>query len=162
MLSEMICNYEIFENGIVLNKNKTVKKWSANGRGYLISRINFFGRWITISQHCLVARAFLGDRPDGFEVNHKDNNKHNNAASNLEYLSKRDNRLQMYKDGRDVKGTRNANCKYTEDQIHDVCSMLEDDFTARTILDDTGVCTSTISKIRRRQQWGCIAEAYSF
>ena len=159
---EYICGYKVLEDGTVLNKNGTVKKWSGNGRGYLISRINFFGRWITIAQHTMVTRAFLGDRPDGWELNHKDNNKHNNALSNLEYLSKEDNRLQMYADGRNAKGTNNANCKYTEEQIAYVCCMLQGGFSYNIITNDTGVSKDTIGKIKRKQQWKDISEGYSF
>jgi len=41
--------------------------------------------------HHLVAEAFIGDRPDGCVINHKDCNRQNNAADNLEYISQADN-----------------------------------------------------------------------
>jgi hypothetical protein len=41
--------------------------------------------------HHLVAAAFLGPKPDGAEVNHKDCDKTNNALSNLEYVSRGEN-----------------------------------------------------------------------
>src|SRR5690349_10146054 len=41
--------------------------------------------------HVLVARAFLGARPPDREVNHKDGNKANCAASNLEYVTHGEN-----------------------------------------------------------------------
>ena len=44
-----------------------------------------------VEVHTLVAGAFLGPRPKGQEVNHKDGNKQNNVATNLEYLTHRDN-----------------------------------------------------------------------
>lgn len=44
--------------------------------------------------HDLVARAFLGPRPDGAEVLHKDGSRDNNAASNLEYGTRSKNATQ--------------------------------------------------------------------
>lgn len=41
--------------------------------------------------HHLVAEAFLGPKPDGAEVNHKDCDKTNNALANLEYVSRDEN-----------------------------------------------------------------------
>jgi hypothetical protein len=41
--------------------------------------------------HSLIAQAFLGDRPDGFEVDHIDGKKDNNNPSNLRYVTKSQN-----------------------------------------------------------------------
>ncbi len=37
--------------------------------------------------HCLVAASFIGPRPEGHQVNHKDGDKSNNQLSNLEYVT---------------------------------------------------------------------------
>ncbi len=37
--------------------------------------------------HCLVMEAFVGDRPKGMVINHKDGDKQNNELRNLEYIS---------------------------------------------------------------------------
>lgn len=54
---------------------------------YLSVRIDNRTRYV----HQLVALSFLGPRPDGMQVNHKDTNKFNNAATNLEYVTQQKN-----------------------------------------------------------------------
>lgn len=41
--------------------------------------------------HILVAMAFIGDRPEGMEIDHIDRNKLNNNIANLRYVSKSEN-----------------------------------------------------------------------
>ena len=41
--------------------------------------------------HHIVAEAFIGPRPDGHIVNHRDCNKFNNSKSNLEYVTRAEN-----------------------------------------------------------------------
>lgn len=71
-----------------------------DGNGYLNVTLCFDGRRVTRGIHQLVAVAFLGDRPDGKEVNHKDSNKLNNRAENLEYVTKRQNMDHAIRAGR--------------------------------------------------------------
>ena len=37
--------------------------------------------------HRLMALCFMGVRPEGYQVNHKDGNKSNNCINNLEYVT---------------------------------------------------------------------------
>jgi hypothetical protein len=41
----------------------------------------------------LVGLAFIGPKPTGLQINHKDGNKTNNRSDNLEYCTAQENRL---------------------------------------------------------------------
>lgn len=49
------------------------------------------GKQVKVYLHQIVADAFHGPCPDGMEINHRDLDKGNNRASNLEYLTRRQN-----------------------------------------------------------------------
>jgi len=59
--------------------------------GYLIAHLHLNNKRKAFLVHRLVAEAFVG-APSG-EVNHKDGNKKNNLAVNLEWLSSKENHL---------------------------------------------------------------------
>lgn len=59
---------------------------------YLSVGVTIGGKRRTKRVHALVAEAFLGPRPPGAEVNHKDCNRLNNRAVNLEWTTRAANR----------------------------------------------------------------------
>lgn len=71
--------------------------------------------------HSLVAKSFLGKCPLNCEINHKDGNKFNNHADNLEYISHRENMLHAYKKGLiNNKGSNHGCAKLTEKQVIEI------------------------------------------
>lgn len=73
-------------NGTCTWSGRIIKpKFEKTGYARVSLSINNNRRSITI--HCAVAVAFLGPRPIGMEVNHKDGDKKNNRSRNLEYVS---------------------------------------------------------------------------
>ena len=59
-----------------------------NNHGYLtVTLSNQKRRYV----HHLVAEAFIGERPDGNQINHIDGDKQHNGASNLEYVTPKAN-----------------------------------------------------------------------
>lgn len=75
--------YWISSSGLLLNKDGKLLKYRDNGKGYV--SINIGNK--TYYQHRLVAQTFIPN-PFGLpEVNHLDEVKTNNVASNLEWCS---------------------------------------------------------------------------
>lgn len=86
-------NYSVTEDGRVFNhlsdKWATITKLSTFGyKG--VSLVNSEGRR-SFAVHRLVAQAFIPNFKNKPEVNHKDHNKINNHASNLEWCTRREN-----------------------------------------------------------------------
>lgn len=67
-----------------------------SSRGYDVLYIRGF----CYSVHRLVARAFCKGYEDGKEVNHKDFNKQNNRAENLEWVTHMENMQHAWQNGR--------------------------------------------------------------
>lgn len=72
-------------------KNKVMKQ-SANTKGYLQCGLMQNGKQLTQRVHRIVAMAFLPNPYNYPQVNHKDENKTNNRADNLEWCSEDYNR----------------------------------------------------------------------
>lgn len=73
-----------------------IKQFFFNGknsksRGYKKITITRDGKHTSFRVHTLVAQAFLGKKPDGYSINHKDMNKANNRIDNLEYVTQKQN-----------------------------------------------------------------------
>ena len=109
----------------------------------------------------LVATAFLGPRPDGHEVNHKDGNKQNNSVTNLEWVTHKENvqhALQLgLRNPADWSGEKHGMAKLTEDAVRAILATPRGE-TGRAngtnaLATKYGVCTDTIRLIRRRAIW---------
>ncbi len=66
-----------------------------NTTGYL--RVNINHKFIPIAH--LVIKAFIGERPDGYHIDHIDRNRHNNRSDNLRYCSPAANTLNRSEKG---------------------------------------------------------------
>jgi hypothetical protein len=64
--------------------------------GYPRVRLSRNGIQLDINVHILVAAAFIGPCPEGKEVNHKNLNRANNRAGNLEYSTHQENIQHSY------------------------------------------------------------------
>lgn len=100
--------------------------------------------------HCLVALAFLGARPVGMEINHKDGNTRNNALSNLEYCTPKENGEHSRRVLRRNVGESHRNAKLTVEKVH----MIRDSkLRASALALALGVSESTVRDVITRRTW---------
>lgn len=110
----------------------------------------------TKAVHILVADAFLEPRPfNGAEVNHKDGNKSDPRADNLEWTTSSGNKLHAYRHGLNcAKGERNGQAKLTAAQVEDIRARS----TGRrgeqaAFAREFGVSSTTIRDVIVRRCW---------
>ena len=81
-------NYEISNDGNVRNiKRKVNITLAKNNSGYFRWRRNLNGKVKHEFVHRSIWKAFNGDIPEGYTINHIDCNKENNNLDNLECIS---------------------------------------------------------------------------
>lgn len=85
--------YEISEDGEILRNIRTRKprKFYKNDNGYYCVSVTIRGFKKTLYVAALVAEAFLGVKPIGFQIDHIDRDKNNNHCKNLRYVLPADN-----------------------------------------------------------------------
>jgi hypothetical protein len=97
MVKELVINgtptkYRITSSGDVLCNGKTMATYHCR-KGYRRIKLIVNGERKAYNVARVVAATFLGIAPDGMQVNHKDRNKQNDNAANLEYVTNTQNTI---------------------------------------------------------------------
>lgn len=91
---EELSKYECDEKGLIYRKgsNQPLRAFD-DMRGYLaVVLMSNDGRVkLRCKVHNIIAESFIGPRPAGAIIEHKNLNKHDNRVVNLEYISQREN-----------------------------------------------------------------------
>lgn len=90
--------------------------------GYMRVSLSDNKRSVSILVHKLVAHCFIGDIPNGYHINHKDFNTHNNNVLNLEIVTREQN-IKHYQDNlleKMNKGEVVSNYRFSKNQIIDI------------------------------------------
>lgn len=89
----------IYPNGSIHHWKGRELKLQLHNQGYLFIQLHFNSQFKQFLVHRLVAMAFISNPDNLPQVNHKDGNKHNNNASNLEWCSDQYNVQHAYYNG---------------------------------------------------------------
>lgn len=109
-------NYEASDSGLIRNAKtgRQVKQYVGKD-GYLRTQIAGKTRLV----HRLIALAFVAADPGKDFVNHKDGDKRNNRADNLEWVTRSGNMFHAYAHGlkNPPKGESNGRSKLSSDDV---------------------------------------------
>lgn len=148
--------YWVSDAGQVRSPRKTLSSRSHNGRGYPHVCIYYDdGRRVLSQVHRLVASAFC-DNPHGHEVvNHRDGNKSNNRATNLEWCTHRDNREHAIATGlaSRMDGEHNPRCVLNEMQVRVIRRCIDLGLPGPYIANAFGVSNFAVYAIKHGRTW---------
>lgn len=142
-IKHRLYNLQVGDDGSVVGPSGRVLKPRLTNCGYLSVAVYICGKQKALTIHRLVAECFVPGRAD--TVNHKDGNKKNNCAENLEWCSRSENSRHAIRMGLFVpkrpsaewiakaqergtaraasgvhKGINNGMAKLTEDQVREI------------------------------------------
>ena len=142
-------DYTITEQGDVINNRWGGRKVKPqpNGKGYM--RVHIAGKMYFV--HRLVAEKYVPNPDNLPQVNHKDGNKTNNNASNLEWVSNIDNRKHALENGLHIHGEKCPWAKLTKADVDYIREHTE--FSSRKIASMFNVNAGNIRAIRRWEIW---------
>lgn len=93
--------------------------------------------------HKLVMEAFVGARPENYDICHNDGNPKNNKLENLRYDTRRNNNIDVFKHGRTM-GTS----KLSLEEVKEIKKLLAKGHMAQAaIAQQFDVSATTLSKI---------------
>ena len=147
-------NYIVFPSGDILNMYGEKIVGCVNRSGYVQGIIN--GK--TTSFHRIIAKAFVPNPNNYEQVNHKDGNKTNNNADNLEWCTRSENLIHAYKLGLEkrVTGERHHSHKLTNEAVVYIKTHYkkrDKQFGAVPLGKKYGVDRTTISAVARGKTW---------
>lgn len=126
--------------------------------GYPLVVLTINGKGKREAVHRLVASAFLGEKPPGTEINHKDANKTNNRPENLEYITHRENMIHASLNGcfGDRRGEKGPSSVLTERDVLRIRELYEDGVIKAELSRQFKVGYTTITNVVRRVTWSHI------
>ena len=142
-------DYIITREGKIISKKRGDKevKPQPNGKGYL--RVHIAGKMYFV--HRLVAEKYVPNPDNKPQVNHKDGNKLNNNADNLEWVTNQENRDHAMKNGLHLQGEACSWTKLTKKAVQFIREHTE--YSSRELTEMFGVSDSYIRAIRRNKSW---------
>lgn len=116
--------YQASKNGLIKHRKKDKPLLPGNqSSGYHNVRLPVGGKFKSVLVHRLIMLAFVGERPAGMEINHKNGIRTDNRLENLEYITHSENILysmHILKTMRSHPGMTSIQSKLTDDIVREI------------------------------------------
>lgn len=152
--------YEVSSLGRVRRSDRTrarqagaICKGYVTHHGYHLVRLYHAGYDKCRSVHGLVAEAFICARPFGMEVNHKDGDKLNNRVTNLEWVTKSQNRMHAFRTGLAGNGERHGRATMSDTKAMEIVAALRSGEPASSIAKRLLVKRHVVFSIKYGRTW---------
>jgi len=147
--------YSVSSFGRIMNGDGEIITGHRNQRGYIIVKPDGkFGKGVFV--HKLVMETFVGQCPNGMEIDHIDEYTDNNWIGNLQYISHEENvQKSSYKlsDGR-RSGERNANSVLTDNDVKEIRYRVNSLGQSKaSVARDFNITDAHVGKISRGELW---------
>lgn len=173
-------NYEITEDGkIYVLRYKKIPPYKNGGRNinkecvwierrreckqskfqntdYLrVNMIDDSGKHKTKLVHRVVAEEFIPNPDNKPQVNHKDGNKHNNRADNLEWVTPSENIVHAHNNGlmSNRKGNNHPLHKVTESDVINILNYLQEGVSQSELSKKYNLHRNYITLIKHGKRW---------
>lgn len=140
-----------------------ILKTPPNRSGYLKAALSINNKMKHTTVHRLVAEAFLGPRPLGMVINHKNLVKSNNQPENLEYVTRQENEKHAQINGHKADSWRpllskmSPSRKISADDVREIRQLAKTGIPRRMLGQKFGISQSQIGRIIHRKRWGWVA-----
>lgn len=132
-----------------LNKEKILTP-HITGKNRLYINLRKEGKAKKLQVHVLVAEAFIGERPEGYDICHIDGDCLNNKLSNIRYDTRNQNSIDYYRQGKKA-----PNGKLSIEQVLEIRRLYNTgNYTLKSIADKFSMSIGGISLIVKRKRFG--------
>jgi hypothetical protein len=144
---------------VISTKGKTVRKLKAfvDGAGYLAVWLRTRGETHRKKVHQLIATVFHGPKPNEHSVvRHLDNERLNNAPSNLRWGSRIENEADKIRHGTQICGAQSHFARLTENEVRVMRKLRAMGVTTQRISEIFGITQGYASVVCRKKKWKAV------
>ena len=147
--SERYPNYAVSYCGKVfrISSEKEMSQY-INNDGYLRLRVCHNNKPANAATHVMVAECWVPNPENKPVINHKNGNKSDPNADNLEWVTAADNQRHAVATGLKQSGEDLYNSKLSDEEAHEICKLLTEGLTVSSLALRFNVKKDNIRKIK--------------